>query len=68
MASGKSKNIEEIKDIEEMNQLMTALGISCKGLQTLDQMKARVKTKLNQSVEKTCWTAGEVRTLPMEYF
>jgi len=66
MASGKSKTIEEIDDVSDMFHAMAALGISCKGLQTLDEMKTRVKTELNQSVEKPCWTAGQVRTLLME--
>ena len=67
MASVKSKNIDEIKDIPGMVQLATAFGISCEGCQTLAEMKARVKTELNESVEKPCWTAGQVRTLLMEY-
>ena len=66
MASGKSKTIEEIDDLSDMFQAMAALGISCKGLQTLDQMKTRVKAELNQSVEKPSWMAGQVRTLQIE--
>ncbi len=61
MASGKTKTIEEIDDLSEMFQAMEALGISCKGLQTMDQMKDRVKTELNQSLNKPSWTAGQVR-------
>ena len=67
MASGKSKTIEEIDDLSDMFQAMAALGISCKGLQTLDQMKTRVKAELNQSVEKPSWMAGQVRTLQIEF-
>ena len=67
MASLKSKQIKDIKDIWGMVQVMTALDISYEGCQTLDEMKARVKTELNESVEKPCWTAGKVRTLRMEY-
>ena len=63
MASGKSKTIEEIDDLWDMDQVMEALGISREGCQTLDEMKARVKTELNESAEKPCWTAGQVRTL-----
>ena len=66
MASGKSKTIEEIDDILVMAQVMKALGIS-RGGRTLEEMKARVKQELNESVEKPCWTAGQVRTLLMEY-
>ena len=62
MACRKSKTIEEIDDLSDMFQAMAALGISCRGLQSLDEMKSRVKTALNQSVEKPCWSAGQVRT------
>ena len=67
MAAVKSKQIEEIKDIWGMVQVMTALDISYEGCQTLDEMKARVKTELNESVEKPCWRAGKVRILRIEY-
>ena len=61
MASRKTKTIEEIDDLSDMFRAMAALGISCKGLQTLDQMKTRVREELNQSVNKPSWTAGQVR-------
>jgi len=61
------KTIEEIDDLRGMVELMAALGISCKGLQTLDEVKSRVKAKLNLSLEKPCWTAGQVRILQIEY-
>ena len=60
MASGKSKAIDEIDDIGDMFQAMTALGISWKGLTTLQQMKAQVKRELHQSAKKPSWTAGQV--------
>jgi len=64
MATGKSTvTIEEIDDLSEMVQVMKALDISCKGLQSLDEMKNRVRMKLNPSVEKPGWTAGQVRIL-----
>ena len=66
MASVKSKQIEKIKDIWSMVQVMTALDISYEGCQTLDEMRARVKTELKESVEKPCWTAGKVSTHRME--
>jgi len=61
MASGKSQTIDEIEIITEMFELMKALGISTKGLLSLDEMKTRVKKELNQSVEKPSWTPGQVR-------
>ena len=60
MASGKTKTIDEIDDIVYMSQAMAALGISCKGLKTLQQMKDRVKNELRQSAKKPSWTAGQV--------
>ena len=60
MASGKSKTIDEIDDIQDMFQAMAALGISCKGLKTLQEMKDRVKNELHQSAKKPSWTAGQV--------
>lgn len=66
MASGKPKTIEEIDDISNMLEVMAALGISCKGLKTLEEMKTRVRKELNQSKEKPCWTVGQVRTLQMK--
>ena len=67
MASSKAKNIQEIDDLSEMFQAMAALGISCKGLKTLDEMKAKVKEELNASVDKPNWMAGQVRNLQVEY-
>jgi len=61
MASDKSKTIDEIDDYSEMCKVMEVLGISSKGLPTLDEMKTRVKKELNQSVEKPSWTPGQVR-------
>ena len=61
------KNIQEIDDLSEMSQAMAALGISCKGLKTLDEMKAKVKEELNPSDEKPSWTAGQARNLQVEY-
>ena len=43
MASDKSKTVDEIDDLSEICKVMEALGISVKGLQTLDEMKTRVK-------------------------
>ena len=61
MASGKTKTIYEINDIMEMVQAMTALGMSCKGLRTLDEMKDRVRNELGKSQKEPRWTAGQVR-------
>ncbi|XP_067035313.1 uncharacterized protein [Acropora muricata] len=57
MATGTQKTIDDIDDIMEMAQAMNALGISCKGLKTLDQMKDKVTTSLHQTANKPSWTA-----------
>ena len=50
MVTGTQKTIDEIDDIVEMIQAINALGISCKGLKTLDQLlKAKVTTSLHQT-------------------
>ena len=65
MATCKPKTIEEIDDLSEMFPAMAALGISCKGLKTLDEMKAKVKEEFN--VDRPNRTAGEVRILQKCY-
>ena len=68
MASCRTKTIEEIDDLMEMFKVTEALGISCSGLKTLDEMKAKVKEELNPSVDKPSWTAGQVRMRQKCYF
>lgn len=65
MASGKAKKIDEIEDMVEMLETMRALGISWKGLKTLEEMKARVRDELHESQKKPSWTAGQVRKRPI---
>ena len=55
------KEIDDIDDIVEMGRTMTSLGVSSKGLRTLDEMKQRVKETLRLSEKKSSWTAKEVR-------
>ena len=57
-----AKDIDAIVDIVDMVQTMASLGVSSKGLQTLDEMKTRVKETLRMSEKKkSSWTAKEVR-------
>ena len=63
MAAGKTKSIDEIEDIGEMFEAMAALDISSKGLQTLQDMKDRVKITIDQSSKSPSWSAGQVRML-----
>ena len=67
MASCRTKTIEEIDDVPEMVEVMKAFGISCSGLKTLDEMKAKVKEELNPSIDKPSLTAGQVRILQKCY-
>ena len=62
MASGTQKKIDGIDDILEMGELMKGLGISCKGLKTLEQMQEAVKANLHQTSKKQSWNAGKVTT------
>ena len=55
------KEIDEIDDMIDMVRTMTSLGVSSKGLRTLDEMKQRVKETLRLSETKSSWTAKEVR-------
>ncbi|CAH3120090.1 unnamed protein product [Pocillopora meandrina] len=55
--------VDEIDDIVFMVQTMTRLGVSHKGLKTLDEMKSAVKQKLTILPKKSSWTAREVRTI-----
>ena len=62
MAAGKTKsNLDEIDNIFEMVDVMKALDISPQGLQSLEDMKKRVKTIIGQASKPTSWNAGEVK-------
>ncbi|XP_020608462.1 uncharacterized protein LOC110047070 isoform X2 [Orbicella faveolata] len=54
------KEIDDIDDVEDMFKTMASLGVSTKGLRTLDEMKQRLKETLKQSERKSSWTAKEV--------
>ena len=55
------KDIDAIDDTMDMVRTMTSLGVSSKGLRTLDEMKERVKETLKLIEKKSSWTAKEVR-------
>ena len=56
-------DIDKIDDISEMVTTMASLKISTKGLESLDEMKAKVKETLQSLEKKSSWTANEVSTL-----
>lgn len=66
MATSKAKTIDDIDDFKEMLEVMTALEISSGGLKTLDEMKSRVKSELEQLPNISSWTAGQVSVLYIE--
>lgn len=66
MATSKAKTIDGIDDFKEMLEVMTALEISSGGLKTLDEMKSRVKSELEQLPNIPSWTAGQVNVLYIE--
>lgn len=66
MATSKAKTIDDIDDFKEMLEVMTALEISSGGLKTLDEMKSRVKSELEQLSNIPSWTAGQVSVLYIE--
>ena len=66
MATSKAKTIDDIDDFKEMLEVMTALEISSGGLKTLDEMKSRVKSELEQLPNIPSWTAGQVNVLYIE--
>ncbi|KAL9964103.1 hypothetical protein ACROYT_G027686 [Oculina patagonica] len=55
-----AKELDNIDDFVEMFRAMASLGISVKGLRTLDEMKDRIKETLKMSErKKSSWTAKE---------
>ena len=66
MATSKAKTIDDTDDFKEMLEVMTALEISSGGLKTLDEMKSRVKSELEQLPNIPSWTAGQVSVLYIE--
>lgn len=67
MASGKAKSIDEM-DMVEMFGTMQALGVSFEGVNTLDEMRSRVRTVLNQAEKTSSWSAGQVRVFFLSNF
>ena len=60
MAAGYQKSLDEIEDFEEMILLMRELGVSAKGLKSVEKMKDHVRTTLGHSSKSSGWSAGQV--------
>ena len=52
MACARGPNIDDIDDMMEVAELMKNLGLSAKGLKTLDEIKAKVKEHLHKNPVK----------------
>ena len=66
MATGKTNNIDNMNMVE-MFQTMQALDMTIEGVQTLDEMKSRVRTVLNQADKTSSWSAGQVQNLNIPF-
>ena len=49
--------------VEEIFATMRTLGVSFDGVNTIDDMKTRVKAALNRAEKTSSWSAGQVRYL-----
>lgn len=54
-----TNSVDAIEDMIEMGELLKTLGISGKGVPTLEAMKTRVKEHLGEDVNSN-WIAGKV--------
>ncbi|XP_078379644.1 uncharacterized protein LOC144662656 [Oculina patagonica] len=54
-----AKDIDNINNVRDMLRIMDSLNVSCEDLQTLDEMKRKVKETLKMSEKKSSWMAKE---------
>ena len=66
MATGKTNNIDNMNMVETF-QTMQALGVSFEGVETLREMKSRVRTVLDQADKTSSWSAGQVQNLNIPF-
>ena len=66
MATGKTNNIDNMNMVETF-QTMQALGVSFEGVETLSEMKSRVRTVLDQADKTSSWSAGQVKNLNIPF-
>lgn len=60
MASGKAKSVDEMS-MKEVFKTMEALGVSDDGLESLSEMRSRLRDALNQAEKTSNWSPGKVR-------
>lgn len=56
-----ANDIDAIDDLEDLFHIMASIGVSSKGLKTLDELKDRVKGALKMYEKSSGWTGKEVR-------
>ena len=66
MASRRSKDVDEIDDLEHMIDLLRALGIYRKGLESLDEMKGLAREALSK--DKQVYPKMQVRIISVIRF
>lgn len=60
MAPGKAKSVDKMT-LMELVEMMKILDVSDDGLESVEQMRSRLKDALNQAEKTSNWSAGEVR-------
>lgn len=66
MAPRRSKDVDEIDDLEDMIELLRALGINHKGLVSLDEMKGLAREALSK--DKQVYPKMQVRIISVIRF
>ena len=60
MTSGKAKSVDKMS-MKEVFKTMEALGLSDDGLESLSEMKSRLRDALNQAEKTSNWSPRKVR-------
>ena len=60
MATGKAKNIEEMK-MTELTKVMEVLGVSDEGVENLSDARSRIRSSLYEAEKTSDWSPGKVR-------
>ena len=60
MATGKKKNIDEMKWIE-LTEILKDLGLSDEGVENIGDVRSRIRSALNTAEKTSNWSPGKVR-------
>ena len=66
MATGKTNNTDNMNMVETF-QTVQALRVSFEGVETLSEMKSRVRTVLDQADKTSSWSAGQIQNLNIPF-